>query len=179
MEQTLIRVTRISHTVFETPDLARQVEYYSQVMGFHVLSQTPAQAFLGSRVGQEVIGFEAGASNRCRRIAFQVAPDFDHERIEAELRPFAIKQERRSDISPSIARATAFVDLKGTEIELFQDQNEVSIPRSAGGIAPLKLGHIAFSVPSAPAITKFYVDALGFRVSDWICLLYTSPSPRD
>jgi catechol 2,3-dioxygenase-like lactoylglutathione lyase family enzyme len=164
----VIRVTRISHTVFETPDLARQVEYYSHVIGFHVLSQTSTQAFLGSRVGQEVIGFEAGSSNRCRRIAFQVAPDFDHERIGAELRPFAIKHEGRSDISPSIARATAFVDLKGTEIELFHDQSEVPIPKSAGGIGPLKLGHIAFSVPSAPAITKFYVDALGFRVSDWI-----------
>ncbi|MEA2955591.1 MAG: hypothetical protein QOJ58_1088, partial [Alphaproteobacteria bacterium] len=125
----MIRVTRISHTVFETPDLARQVEYYSHVIGFHVLSQTSTQAFLGSRVGQEVIGFEAGSSNRCRRIAFQVAPDFDHERIGAELRPFAIKHEERSDISPSIARATAFIDLKGTEIELFHDQSEVQIPR--------------------------------------------------
>ena len=59
----MIRVMRISHTVFETPDLARQVEYYSHVMGFHVLSQTPTQAFLGSRVGQEVIGFDEPASN--------------------------------------------------------------------------------------------------------------------
>ena len=164
----MIRVMRISHTVFETPDLARQVEYYSHVIGFHVLSQTSTQAFLGSRVGQEVIGFEAGSSNQCRRIEFQVAPDFDHERIGAELRPFAIKHEGRSDISPSIARATAFVDLKGTEIELFHDQSEVPIPRAGVGIGPLKLGHIAFSVPSAPAITKFYVDALSFRISDWI-----------
>ena len=101
----MIRVTRISHTVFETPDLARQVEYYSHVIGFHVLSQTSTQAFLGSRFGQEVIGFEAGSSNRCRRIAFQVAPDFDHERIGAELRPFAIEHEGRSDISrPSRGR---------------------------------------------------------------------------
>src|SRR3954465_5680102 len=118
MEQTVIRVTRISHTVFETPDLARQVESYSNVIGFPALFRTPTQAFLGSRVGQEVIGFEAGPSNRCRRIAFQLAPGFDHERIAAELRPFAIKHEGRSDISPSIARAAAFVHLKGTEIEL-------------------------------------------------------------
>jgi catechol 2,3-dioxygenase-like lactoylglutathione lyase family enzyme len=150
----VIRVTRISHTVFETPDLVRQVEYYSHVIGFHVLSQTSTHAFLGSRVGQEVIGFEAGASNRCRRIAFQVAPGFDHERIATELRPFEIKHEVRSDISPSIARATAFVDLKGTEIELFQDQKEVPIPEAGGGIGPLKLGHIAFSVPSAPCDHK-------------------------
>src|SRR3954463_15282429 len=108
MEQTVIRVTRISHTVFETPDLARQVEYYSHVIGFRVLSQTSTQAFLGSRVGQEVIGFEAGTSNRCRRIAFQVAPRFHHERIRAQLLPRDSKHEGRSDISPSSARATAF-----------------------------------------------------------------------
>ena len=96
----MIRVTRISHSIFETPDLARQVEYYSTVMGLHVLSRTKTQAFLGSPSGQEVIGFESGSSNRCRRIAFHVAPEFDFDRVGKELKRFDIAPEQRSSVSP-------------------------------------------------------------------------------
>ncbi len=33
---------------------------------------------------------------------------------------------------------------------------------------PHKLGHIAFHVTDVKAITRFYCDVLGFRVSDWM-----------
>lgn len=164
----MVQVTRISHAVFETPDLARQVDYYANVMGFHVLARDGKQAFLGNASGQEVVAFEAGASSRCLRVVFQVASEFDHTRIGAELQKSGIAHAHRSDVSPSIAQATAFTDPKGTEVLLFSEQNSVAIPKRAAGIGPLKLGHIAFSAPSAQAITDFYVDALGFRVSDWI-----------
>ena len=164
----MIQVTRISHSIFETPDLDRQVEYYTNVMGLHLLSRTPKQAFLGGPAGQEVIGFEAGSSNRCRRVAFQVVPEFNANEAGKQLSAFGIKAERRSSVSPFVDDAITFLDPKGTEIELFFSRATAPIPRSAGGIGPLKLGHIAFSVPSAPAITDFYVKALGFRVSDWI-----------
>jgi catechol 2,3-dioxygenase-like lactoylglutathione lyase family enzyme len=137
-------------------------------MGLHILSRTPVQAFLGGPAGQEVIGFKSGRSNRCRRIAFQISPDFDLDRVGPQLAHFNLKCDPRSDISPFIRKAAALTDPKGTEIELFAEHQSAPIPNSAAGIGPLKLGHIAFSVPSAPAITDFYVNALGFRISDWI-----------
>ena len=33
---------------------------------------------------------------------------------------------------------------------------------------PHKLGHVAFHVTDVKAVTKFYCDVLGFRVSDWM-----------
>ena len=164
----MIHVARIGHTAFETPDLTRQVEYYSRVMGLHVLSQTAKHAFLGSPTGGEVIGFEYGSSNRCRTVTFQMAPDADFQHIGQELRKNGIKHDMRSDISPHISKAIAFAGPHGTGIELFAEQTAISIPRSHGGIEPLKLGHVAFSVPNAQAVVDFYVNTLGFRVSDWI-----------
>jgi catechol 2,3-dioxygenase-like lactoylglutathione lyase family enzyme len=164
----MVPVGRISHSTFETPDLPRQVEYYSRVLGFSVLSQTARQAILAGAAGQEVITFEAGTSNRCLRIAFQVSPKADLAAVGSELRKLDLPHETRSDITPAIGKAVVFKDPKGTEIELFAERAAVSIPPVKGGIGPLKLGHLAFSVPDARAISDFYCDALGFRVSDWI-----------
>lgn len=36
------------------------------------------------------------------------------------------------------------------------------------GVAPLKLGHVAFFTPDPDKLGKFYQRFLGFRVSDWI-----------
>jgi catechol 2,3-dioxygenase-like lactoylglutathione lyase family enzyme len=164
----VIRTTRISHSVFETPDLHRQVEYYTDVLGLTLLARSPKEAFLGGPSGQEVIGFVSGSTNRCLQVAFQVAPDCDAKTIASELGKAGISCEQRSDVSPYVTSSTAFVDPKGTQIQLYSAHKEISIPRSGAGIGIMKLGHIAFSVPSAAAITDFYVNTLGFRVSDWI-----------
>jgi catechol-2,3-dioxygenase len=164
----MITVRRISHAVFESPDVAQQAEYYSRVMGLSVLSQTAKQVVMGGPAGQEVIIFEAGASNRCLRLAFQVDPAVDLDVIADRLKRADVPSERRTDVSPYVAQALAFSDPKGTQIEVFREHALAPIPRRTSGIGPLKLGHIAFSVPSAKAMSEFYAGVLGFRVSDWI-----------
>jgi catechol 2,3-dioxygenase-like lactoylglutathione lyase family enzyme len=164
----MIPVRRLSHAVFESADVPRQAEYYSRVMGLSVLSQTVKQAVMGGPAGQELIIFEAGSSNRCLRLAFQVDPAVDMAAIAACLKQADIRSEPRSDISPYISQALVFTDPKGTEIELFREHDLTPLPARTSGIAPLKLGHIAFSVPSAHNMSEFYAGVLGFRVSDWI-----------
>jgi catechol-2,3-dioxygenase len=60
-----------------------------------------------------------------------------------------------------------FEDPKGTQIELFARCRPPK-PATAQGVAPMKLGHLAFNVPDATSITDFYIANLGFRVSDWM-----------
>jgi catechol-2,3-dioxygenase len=164
----MIPVRRISHAVFESPDVARQAEYYVRVIGLSVLSQTPKQVVLVGPAGQEAVIFEAGNTNRCLRLAFQVDPALDLDAAASILSRADIRSELRSDISPYVAQAVAFTDPKGTQIELFREHGLAPKPGLTGGISPLKLGHIAFSVPSAKTMSEFYSGVLGFRVSDWI-----------
>ena len=42
-----------------------------------------------------------------------------------------------------------------------------------------RLNHAVLYVADAKASAAFYTDVLGFEVAANICLLYTSPSPRD
>jgi catechol-2,3-dioxygenase len=162
----MIQVRRLGHATFETPDVERQADYYAEVIGLQV-QRDGKRAILSSALGEETVVFKPGPSPRCTNIALQVAPDTELSRIEVALREHGAKAERRSDISPGLSAAMVFTDPKGTEIELFTNA-KLGEARPVRGVAPHKLGHVAFLVPDAKAITDFYTKALGFRVSDWI-----------
>lgn len=164
----MVSLNRMSHSTFETPDLARQVEHYSNIVGFSLLSQTPKKAIFAGPAGQEVIAFEQGSSNRCISVSFQVSPTADLKDVREQLSKANLKSEERSDITPGIGKAIVFEDPKGTQIEIYSQHKEAAIPAMKGGIVPMKLGHMAFSVADPKAMADFYVNSLGFKVSDWI-----------
>ena len=50
----MIKVRRIGHASFETPDLERQIDYYTQVNGLALVGREKGRAFLATKVGQLV-----------------------------------------------------------------------------------------------------------------------------
>jgi catechol 2,3-dioxygenase-like lactoylglutathione lyase family enzyme len=164
----MIPVQRIGHATYSTPDLDRQVAYYTTVVGFTVSDRSRDRAILSTRLGQEVMVLEQASSARCTGVSFQVATDFDLVDALVHFSKRGIRCERRSDITPGIADAVVFEDPKGTEIELFTSSDESAPRGEVRGVAPMKLGHQAFIVSDAKDITAFYCDHLGFRVSDWM-----------
>lgn len=164
----MVRVQRIGHATYETPDLGRQVDYYTEVVGFAVADRTPERAILCTRLGEEVLVLERGEAARCLRLSFQVAPDLPPDEIATQLQRQNIRSKQRSAITPGIDRAVVFEDPKGMEIELFSTNSLSPNAPRVHGIAPMKLGHVAHIVPDAKQVTDFYVETLGFRVSDWM-----------
>src|SRR5262245_4182615 len=163
----MIRVQRIGHATYETPDLERQVAYYTDVVGFAVVERSRDRVILATRLGHEVLVLERGSMARCARLSFEIAPGSLTD-VVPQLAELGIAGEHRSGITPAIDDAIVFTDSKGTEIELFADARPPNALAATQGIAPMKLGHVAFIVPDAKAVTDFYVDHLGFRVSDWM-----------
>jgi catechol 2,3-dioxygenase-like lactoylglutathione lyase family enzyme len=164
----MIQVRRLGHATFSTPDLERQVAYYADVLGLMVIERSRDRVVLATRTGLEAIALERGAEVALRRLAFQVAPGSDLADAARDLFHYhGIKSERRSGISPGIADALVFTDIKGTLIELFADYTFAQDDGKPAVITPLKLGHVAYRVTDVQAVTKFYTDVLGFRVSDW------------
>jgi catechol 2,3-dioxygenase-like lactoylglutathione lyase family enzyme len=163
----MIQVRRLGHASFSTPDLYRQVEYYADVLGLRILERDTERAFFATRTGLEAIALERSDAVALKRLSFQVAPGSDLAALARELSDLGIKSERRSDISPGIADALVFADIKGTLIELFADYAFAADDGMQTVITPLKLGHVAYRVSDVQQVTKFYTDVLGFRVSDW------------
>ena len=163
----MIEILRVGHATFTTPDLERQVAYYSDVIGLTVVERDKDRAFLATRTGLEAIAFERGEVSALTRLAFQVAPDADFAAYARMLSEHGVKSERRNDISPGAGRALAFTDVKGTVIELYADYRFAKDDGRQTAITPLKLGHVAHRVDDVQKTVKFYTDVLGFRVSDW------------
>jgi catechol-2,3-dioxygenase len=163
----MIPVQRIGHATYETPDLARQIDYYVRVIGLRLADRSRDRAILVTRLGEEVLVLESGAAARLSKLSFQLAPQYDLRQVAVQLSPKGIGTELRSDITPAIAQAAVFEDPKGTQVELFTNCRAAA-PNETQGVAPIKLGHLAHVVPDAKAVTDFYVENLGFRVSDWM-----------
>ena len=81
----MIKVLRVGHATFTTPDLERQVAYYSDVLGLIVTERDKNRAFLATRTGLEAIALEQGDKADLTRLSFQVAPDADFSAYAREL----------------------------------------------------------------------------------------------
>src|SRR5438132_2395849 len=165
--EAMIKVRRLGHATLTTPDLDRQVAYYTAVVGLTLVERDAKRAFLASKQGLEAIALELGAPNALARLAFQVAPGSDLAELARALSKHGIKSERRSNISPGVDEAIVFADPKGTLIEIFSEYRFAKEDRAPSGITPIKLGHVAYRVRDVQGVVKFYTDVLGFRVSDW------------
>jgi catechol 2,3-dioxygenase-like lactoylglutathione lyase family enzyme len=164
----MIQVRRIGHATLETPDIDRQIEYFTGVTGLVLAEREPNRAFLASKLGPLTIQLERADAPRCARLAFEVAPDTDFAAAERFLTGEGIRSERRSDANPGVRNMLTFTDPNGVAIDLFPEWTPLAIGKESRGIGVLKLGHLAHIVDDPKKVAEFYCRILGFRVSDWI-----------
>jgi catechol 2,3-dioxygenase-like lactoylglutathione lyase family enzyme len=164
----MIAVKRLGHATFQTPDLERIVDYWTRVIGLTLLDKTRDRAFLATKYGEEAIAVEAGTGAQLLRSAFQVAPGLELDDLQKELARHGVAADVHSDISPGVGKAVVFADPKGTVIELYSEYRHGGRDEVEQGIMPLKFGHLAYRCNDPVAVTRFYTDVLGFKVSDWM-----------
>jgi catechol 2,3-dioxygenase-like lactoylglutathione lyase family enzyme len=163
----MIRVRKIAHATYDTPDLDRQIEYYTDILGLTLVGKEKDTAFLASTIDHHSVVLRKGEA-RCSRLGFQIGPDDDLKEFEKQTAAHGIKTQRVNDPGPSIAEMITFEDPKGTVMEVFKrgEFSHQTFPNK--GIVPHKLGHVAFFTKDVKRTTDFYCDVLGFRVSDWM-----------
>ena len=164
----MIKLRRIGHATFETTALDRQIEYYCDVFGLSLYAHERGRALLTTRVGQLAIDLIEGERESCSMLSFEVSPDANFGEMQRALAEQGIESWTRTDAVPGIPRALLFKDPNGLVIELFAEWKFLQSSRPPSGIAPLKLGHVAFAMQDPAAMANFYENILGFRTSDWI-----------
>jgi catechol 2,3-dioxygenase-like lactoylglutathione lyase family enzyme len=164
----MIKARRVGHATFETTDLDKMIDYYTQVMGLVLSAREKNRAFLASKIGLLSVQLDLGSVSRLKKLSFEVPPGSDYNDMAKKLSSEGIKSEQRSDSIPGMGKVLAFDDPKGTTIELFSEWSYLGKHMQHHGVGPLKLGHIAYVVDNPEAIAEFYCKVLGFRVSDWI-----------
>ena len=56
----MIRVSKIAHASYETPDLDQQIEYYTDIIGLTVAAKEKDKAYLASTVDHHSVVLERG-----------------------------------------------------------------------------------------------------------------------
>jgi len=164
----MIQIRRLGHATLATPDLERQVDYWTGAIGLQLVDRGKDRAVLATKLGQETISLVRDTTSHLRSVSFQVDPANDLDDAAKGLQKVGVVSERRSDISPGVGQAIAFRDPAGIAVELFKDVRFHPRDKSDTGVGPLKFGHVANRVGDVQKQAAFYIDVLGFRMSDWI-----------
>jgi catechol 2,3-dioxygenase-like lactoylglutathione lyase family enzyme len=168
MESAMIQAKRFAHVTFETPDIERQIAYFTEIAGLSLAERHNGRACLATKHGDLAVVLEQGTLARCARLAFQTALDAEPADVRTGIEAEGLRCESRNDALPGIPQMLSFEDPKGTVCEVFAAQTPISQPKPVAGIGPIKLGHLAFVVSDPKTLADFYTRVLGFRVSDWI-----------
>ncbi len=164
----MIKARRIGHAVFDTPDLDRLSDHYTEVVGLTVAARERNRVFLASQLGHLAVELRQAPAPACRKLSFEVSAETDLGETVRELFRHGIHSERSNDPAPGIANVLTLTDPKGTQIELFTRWETLAGGEKPKGIPVVKLGHVAYFAPDLQKLVGFYGDVLGFRVSDWI-----------
>ena len=164
----MIKLSRLGHATFETPDLDKAIAYYTEVNGLVLNAKDKSRAFLASKIGLLTIALQQGSEQKLKRLSFEASPNADFADMAKKLSADGVQSEVRSDAVPGIGKVLASDDPMGTTIELFKEWQYLGSHHQVFGAGPLKLGHIAYVVEDPKTMADFYCRVLGFRVSDWI-----------
>jgi catechol 2,3-dioxygenase-like lactoylglutathione lyase family enzyme len=164
----MIKVRRIGHIVFESPDIERLTDHYLETIGMVTAAKDKDRVFLASKLGHLAVELRRGSTAGCRKLTFEVAADTDLSEVARDLAKHGIRSERSNDTAPGISNVLTFEDPKGTQVEIFTAWQSLANGQFAKGFAPLKLGHVAYFTTDLQKTMDFYANVLGFKVSDWI-----------
>jgi len=164
----MIKVKRLRHVTFASPDVEAQLDYYRSIIGLAVIGRDDRRIILGTDSDELTLVLEHGPASRLTAIAYEVAPGLDLSDLQKSLASLNIKSEVRSNTAPGIPKTLVFNDPDGLPIELFSRWDFCKPVEPIRGLAVAKLGHVALSTPDPERAAKFFGDVLGFRVSDRI-----------
>jgi catechol 2,3-dioxygenase-like lactoylglutathione lyase family enzyme len=164
----MIKVKRLRHVSFASPNVEAQLDYYQSIIGLAVIGRDDRRIILGTDSDELTLVLEHGAASRLTAIAYEVAPGLDLSDLQKSLASLNIKSEVRSDTAPGIPKTLVFDDPDGLQIELFSRWDFCKPVEPVRGLAVAKLGHVALSTPDPERAAKFFERVLGFRVSDRI-----------
>ena len=110
----MIGVKKISHASYETPDLERQIEYYTNILGLSLIARERDAAYLASTIEHHSVILRQGSHPRCTRIGFQLGMDDDLGDFEKQTAAHGIRVTRKKDPEPTIDDMVTFEDLKSS-----------------------------------------------------------------
>lgn len=162
-----VTVSKIGYVGFETPDVDRLVDYYTNTLDFALVDSDTNRAFLTTTFDHHCVVIEKAPDALGRSfVGFQVQEDLGT--AEQRLRAQGYAVDRRSDIAPATPDVLVIEEpLTHIPIHLYDAQAGSGVD-AYPPLRPTKLGHVAAFTPELAPLQSFYQDLLGFKWSDTV-----------
>ena len=169
--QPPFNITRASHLVLTSRDLAKSRDFYTEVVGLKVSEESATTIYLR---GVEEHAHHSLTLKRtkdepaCERVGFRTFEEEDLEKAKAHFDRVGVPAKFVN--VPFQSRTLHVTDATGTPLELCARMK--TLPRvqtrthEHKGAGALRLDHFQVLVPDVTAAAAFYAG-LGFRVSDY------------
>jgi catechol 2,3-dioxygenase-like lactoylglutathione lyase family enzyme len=109
----MISVKKIAHTTYQVPDVERQTEYYTDILGLTLTEKSKDAVYLASTIDHHSVVLRAGTQAQCVGVGFQLGLDDDLGAFERQVQGLGVKTQRKKDPDPSISEMLSFRDPKG------------------------------------------------------------------
>ncbi|PXX71531.1 catechol-2,3-dioxygenase [Nocardia tenerifensis] len=162
--------TAVSHIGFAVPDVAATVDFYCRILGLTVHDELPDGGVrLGWGSGHHVMELVTGPKG-LRHYGFEVRDadglDGIAKRLVAAGHSVAELSAEYLDHAPATARGLTVTDPHGTEVHFHTAVRRHGESAADTGRRPIKYQHITLGTDDVAAMVAFYVDVVGFRISD-------------
>ncbi len=167
------KVTDLYYVGLAVPDLEAERRFFGQTWGLVEVAAEAGKVYFAAEGSAQpyVIRLRQDEEKKTDLIGFLAANRADVDALHARI----VGQGLRIISSPGPAEGPAggyafrFFDPDGRAIEIVSDARPRT-PRTLkrGEAIPVGLSHIVLHTPDVQKLQKFYQEALGFRLSDWI-----------
>ena len=167
------RVTEIRYVGYGVENLEAERRFYVDVWGLEQVPSADGMVWLKTQGHDEhhVVRLRSADVNRIDVIALAAASRADVDALAAQVRTAGAKiiHEPRALSSPGGGYGFRFFSPDGLPFEISSDvARGTSRPLARWDGLPVKISHIVLHSPNHKAAVQFMVDALGFRISDWL-----------
>ena len=167
-------VTQLGYVGFEVADLASWRRLTGDILACEVV-ETQGQCLVRIDERPFRIALIPAATDAVSYVSWEVAGKQEFHALIDRLRTYGVAVEIASAQEANARQVTELTRLQdpgGFHLELFHgaaeqpDRLQVSRAHSGFKTGPLGLGHLVLHYPNYDEAVRFYIDLLGFRVSD-------------
>ncbi len=167
------RVTEIRYVGYATPEFDAEAWFYADVWGLDPVPASDGMAYFKAKGAAEhhVVRLRKADAKRVDVIALAAESRADVDALHVRVAASGAKiiHAPQDLASPGGGYGFRFFSPDGLPYEISSDVAQGSIaPVERWDGVPVKISHIVIHSPDHKAATQWFIDVLGFKLSDWL-----------